>query len=335
MKGAVPFALLAVALLGMIVLGEYFAYSSDSFDYDSTAEWDDGRFVYSVSASGSDVYSVVLMEGSSVPNDLCIFVDEGYDKHLSKARRATFVSYFDQGYYASQIEKQLALRGFTDVSLVDSKGLAKYIGDTMADASGRAIMVTSYSLPSEVYSGKPSDPIFQWTEAGGSIYWVGSEPGRFYTDSDVLREVPSGQKLFLGAKCMYTGPTERASDKVDNGFGDALGLKNSDVSFSADVGGLDGALAMGFSRNGHSTVAIVPMGSGEVCVVSGAFSIEQMEDVSQIIASGVSCHSSIVDTESGKVVRSTVTGQIPANAGSTLYICIGGTYLKHGEVYHA
>jgi hypothetical protein len=122
---------------------------------------------------------------------------------------------------------------------------------------------------------------------------------------------------------------------VDNGFGDALILKNSDIAFAVDVSVLDNALAMGFSRDGHSTVGMVPLGLGEVCVVSGAFSIEQMEDVAQLIASGVSCGSSVERTESGKVVRSTCTGEIPAEAGSTLYINIGGTYLKHGAAYHA
>ncbi|MBR4697105.1 MAG: hypothetical protein IKP18_01505 [Candidatus Methanomethylophilaceae archaeon] len=335
MKGAVPFAVLAVALLAMMAVGEYYVYCSDAFEYTSEAEWKDGRFVYSVSSSGSDAYSVVVMDGAAVPRELCIFVDETYDDNVDEARKVTVLNHFSQRYYAEQIQKQLALRSYTNVSLEESGGFSKHILDTMGDAEGRAVLVVSCSLPSSIYTGNPSDPIIEWAKAGGTVYWVGSEPGRFYTDSTGLKEVPSGQELFLGAECVYIGPSERASQKVDNGFGDALILKNSDIAFAVDVSVLDNALAMGFSRDGHSTVGMVPLGLGEVCVVSGAFSIEQMEDVAQLIASGASCGSSVERTESGKVVRSTCTGEIPAEAGSTLYINIGGTYLKHGAAYHA
>ena len=108
MKGAVPFAVLAVALLAMMAVGEYYVYFSDAFEYTSEAEWKDGRFVYSVSSSGSDAYSVVVMDGASVPRELCIFVDETYDDNVDEARKVTVLNHFNQRYYAEQIQKQLA-----------------------------------------------------------------------------------------------------------------------------------------------------------------------------------------------------------------------------------
>ena len=334
-----PLVILAVVLCAAVVLGEVFTYAVNIHNFDSDAEFSSGTLNYSVSSSGSDTYSVVLMDENGVEpiKELHIYVDEGYDDHYNDVQEKSGILYVQEQYYSEQIKKHLALRGFEDVTLVKNKELIDYIDATKDDPKGHGLYVTSYALPSEIYSGNPTDPLMVWINNGGSLYWSSSEIGRYYIDADGLHEVSGNQELFFGKKCVNTGDLENATDVINNDFRTALTLQDSGLKFAIDTDGIADSLSVGYCEDGYSSVSFVKHGSGMICVIGTMTEIiPQMEDTAQIIASGLTYASEIIDSVKGNVIRGTVSGSMDYTAigDGRAYIYIGGTYTLYGRSYH-
>ncbi len=328
---------LALMLCAVVVVGEYCTYYSDIHQYGSTATWSEGKVDYTVSSSGSDVFSAVLLDNGdrSPVSDLRIFVDEGYMDNYPEAHDISGAIYLDQSYYATQIHEALKIRGFSDITECGSSELESYLRSTLSDPNGHGVMVMSYALPSDIYDGTADCLLMEWMSGGGSLYWLGSEVGRFYTEGSILVEVTGNQELFFGTRCIRDGSLGVADSKQDNGFTDALCLKNSNLQFALDSSVLGKSLAMGYSLDGYSSIVFVPFGSGQVCVFSGGFDVNQIDDIGQVVASGVTVDSDIVCVQEGKVVRGTVEGSIDVPGDNCiLYIYTGGFYMNHGEAFH-
>ena len=105
-----PLVILAVILCAAVVLGEVFTYGINTHNFSSEAEFTSGTLNYSISSSGSDTYSVVLMDenGFEPIKDLHIYVDERYDDHYNDVRKKSDLLYTEEQYYSEQIMKQLS-----------------------------------------------------------------------------------------------------------------------------------------------------------------------------------------------------------------------------------
>lgn len=322
----------AVLMLAAVVIGEAAAYAFYPNHYSASSEWDGGAVEYSVSSNGSDGYTAVAMTGSVGINDLVIYIDESFDDNLDDARDVCQVLGFDQKDMSDQITKQLSIRGFESVSEKDSQELGDYVSSTLADASGRGILVVGYALPSSVYAGNPADPIFQWISNGGRLYWAASEIGRFYTDVSGVHEVSGNQELFFGtADCIYRGG-DKATDIDGLGFCELLSIQNNRMEFAVSTS-VPGILSLGYLHEGYASVSFMGMGAGSVCVFSGELPLREPEDIAQVIAAGITDETVIVNSVSGEV-RGTDTGRIDGVCDS-LYIYIGGVNTVFGRLFHA
>ena len=338
-KKTAPLVVLAIVLCAVIVLGEVFTYGINTHGFNSKAEFSSGTLNYSVSSSGSDTYSVVLMNDNCIEpiKDLHIYIDERYDDYYDDVQKKCDLLYTQVQYYSEQIKKHLSFRGFEDVTLVESKELIKFINETYEDPKEHGLYVTSYALPSEIYSGNSDDLLLKWITNGGHLYWSSSEIGKYYVDNNGLHEVPDNQILFFGKECVNTGKLENATCVVDNDFRTALTLQNSGLRFALNTADIPDSLSVGYCEDGYSSISFVKHGEGMICVI-GTMSeiICQMEDTAQIIASGLTYASEIVDSVKGDVVRGTISGSLDytSSGNGRAYIYIGGTYTLYGRSYH-
>ena len=338
-KKTAPLVILAVVLCAVIVLGEVFTYGINIHNFDSKAEFSSGTLNYSVSSSGSDTYSVVLINENDVEpiKELHIYVDERYDDYYNDAKKKSGLLYMQEQYYSEQIKKDLNFRGFEDVTLVKSDGLIEFINSTYENPKGHGLFVTSYSLPSEIYSGNADDTLMKWINNGGHLYWSSSEIGKYYIDNNGLHEVSGNQVLFFGKECINTGNLENATCVVDNDFRTALTLQDSGLKFALNTTGIPDSLSVGYCEDGYSSISFVKYGNGMICVIGTMTEIiQQMEDTAQIIASGLTYASEIVDSVKGDVVRGSVDGSLNYTSigNGRAYIYIGGTYTLYGRSYH-
>ncbi len=341
-KKTVPLVILAIILCAILVLGEVFTYGINTHSFDIKAEFSSNTLDYSVSSSGSDTYSVVLLDDNNITptKELYIYVNEDYDRYYKSLKEGQ-VRYFEQQYYSEQVKKSLGLRGFDSVKLLDTKELIDFVNgsvlDPSSDPKGKGLFITSYALPSEIYSGHADDNLMKWIDKGGNLYWSSSEIGKFYTDSDGLHEVNDNQTLFFGKNCVNTGKLAHATNVVENGFKDALTLLNSGLEFAVNTDGIPDSLSIGYCDDGYSSISFVKHGNGMICVI-GSMSeiIPQLDDIGQIIASGITYASELVDCDKGNVVRGTVGGKMDytVNGNAVAFIYIGGTYTVYGRCFN-
>ena len=332
-KGCV---VLATILIAVVLIGEVIVITSDRTSYGADVVFSNGSAEYSVSISGSDVYDVVLLDrnGSTPVTSLAIFVDERYDEFADQAEGLRY--YIDSAHMAQQISLALSNRGFDAVTECNSSGLLSFLEQTISNPSGYGLIVTSFALPSSVYTGDLGDLLLRWIQAGGTLYWVGSEVGRYFINGDSLVEVENSSVLLFGTDCINENGPRYAESVVDNKFTEALTLSGNDLLYALDVSDIPGALSMGYQADGYSTISMVPYGSGEICVFSGDFDIDLIDDMGQVITSGVSCKTTIIDHRRGEAARETVWGVFEStDEDSTVFIYVGGMYVRFAEVFHA
>ncbi|MDR1405514.1 MAG: hypothetical protein LBJ20_08130 [Candidatus Methanoplasma sp.] len=330
--------LLSVALCAVVLAGELTAYGTDFHSYSADAEFGDGRISLSVTSSGSDTYSAVFTDsGTHAPvTKLYIYLDERYDEFLEEAREASGLRGTNQEYSANQVYKSLRARGFNDISICNDAELYAMLGGS---GISEGLLVMSYALPESIYSGSPGDILFKWISSGGSLYWMSSPIGMFYRTGDRLSKAENAQELFFGAECVNAEDTDPALSVIDGGgLTDALYLKWNRTLYGLKLSCIEGQVSMGFSMNGYSSVSMVPFGSGMICVIGGHYDRYQCDDVSQIIASGISCYSKILGVRTGTVTRGTaeILFDTPSDDGNiSVYVSIGGYYTVFGRSLRA
>ena len=330
-------AVVAVLLCAVVIAGEVLTYA-DVHSYGADAEWSDREVDFAVSSSGSDVYDAVLIDnnGRTPVSSVLIYVDDTYDDLYGEAYRMSGVDYCSQSPYAHEVVEALALRSFHDVSECGTSELEDALRETIADPIGIGLVVSSYALPSSVYDGTSDCLLLQWVRAGGTVYWTAAEAGRFHTDGETLFEVEDNQVLLFGSECLNRDGPEYADSEIDNGFLDALTLKDGNIRFAADVSSIEGSIEMGFTDGEYASVSGIPFGEGSMLVVSGPKNFDSVDDLTQIIASGITVSSEIVSHSEGDVVRGTVSGSAGFEGDATdltLYIYIGGTFAKYGGAF--
>ncbi len=322
-------AVMSVALCGLILVGALVAYVPGLYTYGADAEISDGTCRYTAESSGSQPYSVVVLSHGGLPavDDLRIYIDPTHEEYYREAYEGSRAYGLGQEYYAEQIMKLASIRGFHGASECGPSELSDYLESTMSNPYGHGVMVMTYALPAEVYSGSPSDPILEWVRAGGTLFWMSSEIGRYYVDGSGLHETHGGQALFLGGKQVNVTP--RDADRSSSDLTDALSIRSGSLMFSIPA---DGGLALGFGDGEYSSIVFTPLGKGAVCVLGGGFDMNQLDDLGQILGAGVNLGTSLVSVREGTTDAS---GELEMGGGDSVYIYIGGTYARYGEDFRA
>ena len=330
-------AALSIVLCAALVFGQLVTYVIDPFEYEADAEWTSDGVTYSLSASVTDTYSVILLDNGKLvaPDTLYIYSDERYEQTFEAANKTTDIQYQDPDHSATQMIRSLNVRGFDNIYTVGNEGLK-----TVVDGApeGKALLIMSSVLPKSVYDGTDGSPLIRWIEDGGSLYWTGSEIGRFYATVENVVEVTANQMLFFGAECVNTGDVDVALMMVESeGLTEALALKWNRVKYGVDPSKVPGSFSAGYSQEGYSSVTFSPKGDGMICVIGGESTNRlKYDDVAQVISSGVTCTTTVLDIEYGSISIESKKGEMRLYGSETnprLVIYLGGYYTIFAESF--
>lgn len=335
------FVILSILLCSFILIGEVMAYGPNIHHYDADAEFDEDGVSYSVTSSGSHTYTAVAVDNGDycAPLSLRIYIDDRYVEDYSQISDRITLKGADQQYFAEQLTVKLKVRGFDNVTVINDEELIDFLKQDTPHGNSEGLMVMSYALPSEVYSGSEHDPLLKWLDAGGSLYWAMSPAGMFSRNNGVVSEVDNNQTLLFGKSDAINLNQDKVAVTVieTDGLTAALSLKWNRVLYGIDISGIDGAKSIGYIYDGYSSVSFVPHGDGMICVFGGNTFRDLYDDIAQVIASGISCHSRNIATDEGSVTRGTIYNNIEMKieGNASIYITIGGHYAVYGRTVYS
>lgn len=342
-RSDLPAIVIAIAVLAIVVIGEVVVYTSDYTDYSAEASLDDGKLSFSVSADGSKEYATIVMDdgGFEPISRLYLYYDHSYPSDYEAVDADVGAPVFNQEYYLEQLKELLGFRSTIDIRFVDATELGEILDREIQNDTchGSGLVVVSGALPETVYTGKSTDAIFGWMDAGGSLYWAGNALGMNYATPNGLVPVDDYQELFFGGECLYTGDDNKAYNEVSsNGFRGALSLMNNDIRYGVNpelVGQDRRSLCIGYESNGYCSIGMVQHGEGMICVFGGQLSNFQRYDIAQVIAAGLSPWSELLDVRTGEVTRGSVSDTIEGlpDENVSVYIYLGGYYPVYGKLF--
>lgn len=330
---------IAAVAIAVILIGEVYLCTFNAGNtYSADSSLSPGKMSYSVHSGISNTYDVVMSDNGDfrTATEFYLYYDSGYGSKLNDVTQPIGAKKLDQEYYVSQLIHQLKNRGVEVTKLNASELGGRLAGDITAGNCVKGLIVLSGALPDTVYQGNSTDRIFQWIDAGGSLYWAGNLLGAYYsTQSGVSTVAGDYQNMFFGVSDCMTAEKDRAYDDItSNDYRYALSLMNNSVKYSLKQGMVSDSLSIGYQQDGYSSIVLAKHGSGMICVVGGDYSNDQRADLAQVIASHVCYKSTILAHASGTVTRGTVLDSrdiiVPAHY-SSVYTYLGGYYLEYAR----
>ena len=325
--------IVTVILVAALAIGEWFAYYAPH-DRDSSASFDGDTVSYYISSNGNREYKAVLLDNGAYEEvvELYLYYDEGYASDVNEDNSPPIGSpQFTQKYYLQQIENYVSYKGMHSVSYADASELHDMMMTQISEngCRGKGVLFASGTLPSVLFDGSSSSVLRTWMTMGGTVYWVGNELGRYVSDGDGKIEV-NGSEALTGVSGLTF--LSGGSSAVSGDLRRELSLSSFNLSHSVAGAGVKN---FGYYNGEYSTVGCIAVGAGQVCVLSGNFTMNQSKDVSNVICSGVSYWSKLEDYDEGTFtdkIEGTMSVQ-PVHGDLSLYLYVGAYHSIYRERY--
>ena len=330
MKSNTILTVIFVVLIAVVLAGEAYVYMWDTDRNSSEVYETDDGIGYTVTSGGSEVYSIILMDNAFDANTgYYVYYDETYHSNVERVAAPIGAKAFTEDYYISQLISMLKYRGIS-VEILNASELSEMM---VSKDTTKGLIMLSGAIPDTVYNTNGTGEIVNWLNDGGRLYWAGNLLGAYISTTTGIMKADDGyQTAFLGSECLNTGDTVHVlSDITSNNFRNTLSLKNNDVKYGIKTESFAGTfLAIGYTDDEYSSIAMVKCGNGMICILGGDYSNNQRHDLAQLLSSGISYSTTEIGYAEGSVKRTTVTGEISTtlNPGDSCFI-----YIYYGKYY--
>jgi hypothetical protein len=351
MKSNTVLTVIFILVVAAVLIGEAYVYTLSPGRHSSDITIDDDGIEYSFTSKGSEKYSVVVLDNGAFEKieKYYIYYDDSYGSKLEKVQVPVGAKELSQSYYISQLIITLNNRGIHNIEILNAGSLRDAMagdadpGVPTEKAGSKGLIVLSGALPDTIYTGDKDDLIFNWINAGGSLYWEGNSLGKYFAEPGKVTEVTGDyESLFFGVSGCLNKNDENTllSDETSNDYRHLLSMANNRIRYGLDKTkfNADDILAVGYTDGQYCSTAMVKFGSGMICVIAGDYSNNQRHDLAQIIASGISAYTEKTPAgyAEGEIKRGTVTGAIDIeyNGGHNYaaYVYYGGYYTVYGKM---
>ena len=322
---------ITIALVMMILIGEWYAYIAPH-DHHSSAEMDGDTVTFSIESKGTREYKAVLFDNNdySAVTEMYLFYDEKYASNVNENTDPPIGSpQYTEKYFLEQLRNFLSYKGMSNITFVNANRAESLMEEqiTTGSAIGKGIMFACGSIPDNLFTGDHSDILPTWIEQGGSMYWVGNEIGKYISQGDNIIEVNATTELTDVPDITFC---ESGKTKDVSILREELSLLVYNTRYAIDGTGVE---HYGYSDGTYSTVSCIGKGLGQICVISGSLCMNLDKDLSNVICSGLSDRSELIDYDSGTITDS-VKGimTVPDIHGNiSLYLDVGSYHSIYGD----
>lgn len=324
-------AVIALFLL-IIVAGEALIYAVPHHDISAEAIRNGDVAEYSFDTDLNIAYQVVSMDNST-----------------NKTTR--YVAFYDENYTAyyrpdvlPSIEwlQKCMLKNSMELTIVNLEELNTLV---LTNDTETAVIFATGILPYSIYKGSPDDPIFQWLENGGMMYWLGNSLGAEYFDENSIKhKVENSDMLFYGSSDVtrehdFKEGSVFNNDMVEGSLSDLTRQYYNECTFGLDVSKLSTEyLTLDYNLEGYYAVTFMKYhsGSGTLVVFGGGLNKYAIgADVAMTVAQTLACRttydSTIVDYVYGDNAKG-ASGTVECLNGDTdVFMFVGTGDLIYGK----
>lgn len=193
--------------------------------------------------------------------------------------------------------------------------------------SGRTttcVIFLTGSLPHELYNGTEDCCIIDWLSIGGRIIWGNGPIGKYMSSEDGLDEITGYSELLFDAEDAINTRECFDTSVYEGGLSDLIKTYYTDCSYGIRIDVSDDLLYLDNQVDGYAAVAIVKYhgGSGQITVFGGNVNHLATSYVTQVILSGITYDTVVLDSETG--VSKSASGALEIIDGrTTLIVTIG------------
>ena len=325
--------IIAIVFIALVIGGELIISASTHDDFSSDIKVEGESIIVDVDAHGSHQVDAISMNGSySRPDMVYIYYDDSYESEYDDVQVAVGARPLSQTYYVKMIMESLKVRDINNVKLADAKEIADVVGSSGKDI---AIVFASGALPDTVYDGTSDSKILKWIESGGRLYWIGNIIGKYISHQGSVESVENGTTLFMGSECIDDAVVDSFDKYLDNGLTESLSIINHRTRCSVIVDQLPIGTkynAFGYTDGDRYSTIVVEKGDGCIAILGGDYTDYQRIDLAQILASGISPYTQIVDSYEGSAHGKV---SLTLKSGSTVYVYLGGDLVVYGKLQEA
>jgi len=329
LKASAP-VIIAIIFIALVIGGEMIIATSTHDDFSCEIRAEGGSIIIDVDADGSHQLNAISMNGSyGRPDKVYIYYDATYESEYDDVQVAVGARPLSESYYVKMVKESLRVRDITDVEFVDAESIADVVA---SDGRDIAIVFVSGTFPDTIYDGTSDSQIIRWIESGGRLYWVGNIIGKYISHQDSVESVDNGTTLFLGSECIDDEIVDSFDKYLDNGLTEALSIINNRTRYSVIVDKLPSDSvynAFGYTDGERYSTILIEKGDGCIAIFGGVYTDYQRIDLAQVIASGISPDTEIVDSYEGPTHGK---ASVSLMIGERVYAYLGGDLVVYGKL---
>lgn len=312
--------MIGVAVIALILLGQYIAYVSDRSDCSIYTDVDGSTVSYSVNTKYDTVLSEIHIDNhGDAPKRTVVLYDESY---------GSLGNYNDIRPTVYLLSHYLERCGYLSCETASVARVTEIVDSSLSTAQfDFTLIILNGSLPDTLYDGTSASKIVQWVSSGGHLCWSGPQFGRYIAHQDRVEEVPDYQSVCQD----IFGIADLFNDDIENEFGyekmneeltDALKLTFNRTSYGIDMSKATDTLLLGYSDGTHASIGIMGYGSGQFTVFGGWLSFTFIYDAMSIAAFGITCKSELVSIHERNVTNGHSAGSFEDSVGMTHVITL-------------
>lgn len=303
------------------IAGQAIVYGGDAYRFDAVAEFGENNVMVDIDTNYALEYSILSLRSDSTfgVSSYAIWCDEAYPV-IGDLDAIRDCIHRLQLYFTNS-------NSSLDIITTDELTRIVASGDTST-----AVLFITGTLPSSIYTGNQSDPIFDWLAVGGVMYWLSEKIGHSYAEKGLphTTQVYGSDILFFGATDVVRAESNEVYTRnIESGsVTSKLGIYYGEVTNGIDCSRLTTPyLALDCNDGTYSAATFIQYhgGTGAVCVFGGHIKHEDvptsvMASVTQAVVSGVSYDTMILDNRTGS---GDASFNLHSDDSSYVYVYVG------------
>lgn len=303
------------ALVLMIVLGQILLPLGHTTEID--VEYD-GSINFTIDTDYSTYYSAVSLDNGDVPPSsryIALF-DDGHEWFVSD-------SYIDNAL--SHLEKSMSDAGL-DMEIMETDDVRDVMNGGPEHGQGvTTIIFMTGSLPSELYDGTEDCLLIEWLEKGGNIVWANGPIGKYVSTSVECVDIGDRSSLLFGVEGAVKDSDGACFDTglYTDSISDLLRVYYSECTNGIEMGLQEDQLTLDYQVDGYGATTLMRYwdGTGMLTVFGGAVDHHYVPYVTQILLSGITYDTVVIDHVTG--IGDHASGTLIAGDRPTAFITLG------------